>query len=381
MQILFWISLALLYYIYDGYLRLLLLVTSLAGTSKQTVPTQDTEIPKLTVLLTVFNEEELIEKRIQNILESEYPEGKLEIIVASDGSTDRTDELVSKFRDRRVILFRPKERKGKTDTQNQALPKATGDIVVFTDAGTSFDKMCLRNIVRPFSDHAVGGVDGRCLIANSSDSGITESQAFYWRYELRLRELESALGILAVSTGACLAVRKHLFKPIEDIYAEDGVVPLDIVLQGYQMRHASTAIASDSWTAETDSEFRDRVRMTLKDWQGIWSRRELLNPFQYPGVAFALWSHKLLRWLSPVFLIILSISAVILASAGHQEFQFACFWLVLICLSGAVGWWVQSKGLRIPVITQIYCFFLANAGFLIGLWRSLSGHTIRMYRG
>lgn len=379
MAILFWISLAILYYVYDGYLRLLLLVTRLTGASEPSFPEPNSGPPRVTVLLTVFNEQDVIEKRIENILQCEYPRDNLEILVASDGSTDRTDDLVKNFHEQGVILFRPLERKGKTDTQNQAVEKATGDILVFTDAGTTFDKQFLMNIVRPFSDPAVGGVSGRCLFS-SGDTGITESQDFYWRFELRLRELESNLGILAVSTGACVAVRKVLFKPMEAIYGEDCVLPLDVVLQGYEMKHCNAAVAYDTWAGETGSEFKTRVRMTLRNWQGTWSRSGLLNPLRYPGIALALWSHKLLRWLSPVFLMIMTITAVVMAIRGNQEFQLIGLAMVLVYLCGAAGWWVQSKGLRLPVVTKIYSFLLANAGFLVGLWRSLSGHTVRAYR-
>ena len=302
MEILFWVSLFVLYYIYDGYLRLLLLLDRLFAAREEPSAHSSGELPRITVLLTVYNEEEAVVNRIQNVLACDYPREKLEVLVASDGSTDATDNVVRYFEDASVVLFRPVERRGKSDTQNQAIQMATGDIIVFTDAGTSFDRQFLRNIVKPFGDPAVGGVDGTCLILEKAGSGINESQNYYWRYELRLRELESELGILAVSSGACLTIRKELFRPMEAVYGEDCIVPLDIILQGYKMKHASNAIAYDTWHSESASEFKARVRMTLRNWGGTWSRPVLLNPLQYGGIAFGLWSHKLLRWLSPVFL-------------------------------------------------------------------------------
>jgi len=380
MEILFWVSLLVLCYIYDGYLRLLLLLDRLFAAPEKSSSDSSAELPRITVLITVYNEEEAIVKRIQNILACDYPRDKLEVMVASDGSTDATDNLVRSFEDASVILFRPLERRGKSDTQNQAIQMATGDIVVFTDAGTSFDKEFLRNIVKPFENPAVGGVDGTCLFLEKAGSGINESQNYYWRYELRLRELESKLSILAVSSGACLTIRKELFRPMEAIYGEDCIIPLDIILQGYKMKHVSNAIAYDTWASESASEFKARVRMTLRNWGGTWSRPKLLNPLQYGGIAFALWSHKLLRWLSPFFLIIMTLSALVLSVYGQERFVLISVGLLLFYLAGFLGWRSEAAGSRLPILSKIYSFLLANIGFLVGVWKSITGRKIRAYR-
>jgi len=334
-DIIFWLSFWGLYYIYDGYLRLLQLVLLFwrrqPGFQLPPIP-----LPAITVLVTVFNEAETISDKIRNILDTDYPADLLEVLVASDGSTDGTDDIVKGFDDGRVSLFRPKNRVGKTDTQNQAMDKVTSEIVVFTDAGTRFHRSFLKNIVKPFNDTRVGGVDGHLIFITTEASGVSKSQGFYWNQELRLRTFESKAGILAVASGACLAIRRKLFRPMRDTYGEDCVLPLDIVSQGYEMVHAPDAIAYDRMEHEPEKEFRTRTRMTLRNWQGTWSYPRLLSPFHHPGYAFSLWSHKLFRWMSPVFLILLTMASIWL-SWESWFFKIVTFGILGSYLAGYIG--------------------------------------------
>ena len=374
------ICLFVVWYIYDGYLHLLNILVFFRGLDKQSRLGQHATEPMLTVLITVFNEEGEIKDRIENVLEADYPDGKIEILVASDGSTDRTDEIVKNLGDPRVRLFRPPNRFGKTDTQNQAIQQAWGDIIVFTDAGTRFEKNFLSSIVLPFSDAQVAAVDGH-LVFVKSPSDLSSSQNYYWSFELRLRELESRLGILAVASGACLAVRKSLFRQMDTSIGEDCIVPLDVVLQNSKVVHASTALAYDRMDNSPEREFRTRVRMTLRNWQGTWSRPELLNPFHNLGVAWALWSHKILRWLSPFFLIGLFISANIAAYSSENFLKLP----LAVAVDGfytlaLIGWLTNYQTISIPGSGTAYNFMLANAGFLVGVIRALIGQKIHAYR-
>jgi cellulose synthase/poly-beta-1,6-N-acetylglucosamine synthase-like glycosyltransferase len=380
MEILFVFSVAALYYIYDGYLRLLQVLSLAFKYSDEPKPVLDEELPSVTVLLTVFNEAAAIVERLQNILSSNYPSHLLEVLVASDGSTDETEELVRQFAQKQVRLFRPAVREGKTGTQNQAIPLARGDIIVFTDAGSRFDRNFIKNIVSPFQDSSVGAVDGHLLLISDPESGVSQNQSRYWDYELRLRELESHMGILVVASGACLAVRRQLFKTMSPAYGEDCMVPLDVVSQGYRVVHASNALATDLLDTDPDKEFRTRVRMTLRNWQGTWSRRSLLNPVLFPGYALALWSHKILRWMSPHFLILLIISATALALEGKSFFQAWLSLFVILCVGGLLGPQAEKHRFSLPGTSAIYSFLLANAGFFVGLWKSLFGHKITVYR-
>lgn len=376
--ILFWLSLFCLYFIYDGYLRFLQFADHFL--TERRTQQGPVDLPSVTILLTVCNEANEIAARIYNILALDYPVTKMQLLVASDGSSDGTDEIVLGIGDKCVQLYQSGARLGKTETQNRALTLATGEIIVFTDAGTRFQSDFLTKIVAPFADSKIGAVNGQLLFAQDVESGIAASQGYYWNYELCLRQLESRLGILAVVSGACVAIRKVLFRPMNPSVGEDCLLPLDVVMQGSRVVHASDAIAMDRMDRDAKGEFRARVRMTLRNWQGTWAYPYLLNPFRYPGYAFALWSHKILRWLSPFFLLTLVACASVGAILGMQSMKIALGVVGVLILAALIGWRNERGRIRIPGTGMVYSFFLANAGFLVGVIKALGGRRVTGYR-
>jgi cellulose synthase/poly-beta-1,6-N-acetylglucosamine synthase-like glycosyltransferase len=379
MSAVFILSAAAVYFVYDGYLRMLRLLCRWMPTA-QVGWGEPQPYPALTVLVTARNEAAVIKGRIDNILACEYPRERLQILIASDGSTDGTDDIVRACTDERVTLFTPVAPGGKSRAQNEALPQATGDVVVFSDAGTTFEAACLLRITEPFRDPAVGGVDGHVQFLTAAGHPVSRNQGRYWDYELRVRAAESTLGWLAVGSGACLAVRRALLTPIPETTGEDCYVPLDVVRQGFRMVHCHEALAFDRMEHEGPIEFRSRVRMTLRNWQGTWMFPELLNPLRHPGYAFALWSHKVLRWLSPVFLILAAVAAGTEAAGGSRVFQGISVAGAAVLAAGLAGWWGDSRRVPIRGAGTIYSFLLANAGFLVGTIRSLFGGTIARFK-
>ena len=377
-------STAVLYWIYDGYGRALTAVNgmrkSIRGSSRTATEYDDRTLPTITILLTVHNEESAIRQRIENLLLCEYPPERRSILVASDGSTDATTSIIRSFSDRGVRLHESPGL-GKTATQNEAIASIESDVIVFTDADVTFEPQFLRIIARQFNKPEVGAVDGRLLYSSRPTLDVQACQGYYWNYELRLRDLESQIGILAVVAGACFALRRNLFRTMDPAIGEDCIVPLDVVAQGFKVLHEPAAKA---WTRLEDDEsmtMRRRIRMTLRNWQGTWTRRALLNPFHSPGYAVALWSHKLLRWLSPVFLAAATVSSALLLAIQPSLITLAAFvpFAMLFGLA-ALGWFSKHHRLRIPGAGTAYSFVLANAAFLIGVWRATTGHRIHAYR-
>lgn len=379
----------ILYWIYDGYGRFLQLIVFLrrdksravTEVEQQNAEHQNSEHwPTMTVLLTVHNEEAIIRRRIENILQCDYPADRLTVLIASDGSTDSTNEIVRSFAARGVRLFESPGL-GKTGTQNAAIRSIESELIAFTDADILFDANWCRQIARRFQDPQVGAVDGRALYEAPATDALQASQGFYWSYELKLRHLESQLGVLAVVAGACFAIRRNLFVPMDPAIGEDCIVPLDIVTQGFQVVHEPLAIGRFDSEEDSSITLRRRIRMTLRNWQGTWTRSHLLNPLRYPGYAFALWSHKLLRWLSPLFLATASccsMAQLILAPSLASVLLFAPFG-GLFALAW-IGWVSARRHLRIPGTGAAYSFLLANVAFLIGIWRAVTGHRIHSYR-
>ncbi len=373
-----------LYWIYDGYGRCLQLLNILRRKDISGAESTDAsnfgDWPSITILLTVHNEEAVVRGRIENMLECDYPSDRLLILVASDGSTDATNSIVRSFSDSRVRLFESPGL-GKTGTQNAAIREISSDIIAFTDADILFDRQWLKQAALRFRDPDIGAVDGRQLYGVPAADSIQASHGFYWNYELKLRYLESQLGILAVVAGACFAVRRKLFVPMDPAIGDDCIIPLDVVAQGYRVVHEPTAIAWHNFGEDSSIALPRRIRMTLRNWQGTWTRSRLLNPFLHPGYAFALWSHKLLRWMSPLFLAAATLSAatmLILEPSGVSAAIFTPF--ALLFSLAAVGWTLAGRKLRIPGCGTAYSFVLANTAFLIGLWRAVNGQRIQSYR-
>ncbi len=378
------LAMLILYWIYDGYGRCLQFLSGLQtlfnSKAMQSTTEDKPEWPSVTVLLTVHNEADIIQRRIENVLQCDYPSERLRILVASDGSTDETNNLVKSFSDRGVRLHESPGL-GKTGTQNAAIRTIDTELLAFTDADILFEKNWLKAVARRFQDSNVGAVDGRAISRAPATDAIQSSQGYYWNYELKLRLLESELGILAVVAGACFAIRRSLFVSMDPAIGEDCIVPLDIVSQNAIVVHEPLAIAYFDSEEDSSITLRRRIRMTLRNWQGTWTRSQLLNPFRHPGYAFALWSHKLLRWLSPVFLATATICSLtqLMVSPNLPSLVLFLPFGLLFSLAG-IGWLFDRRRLRIPGAGTAYSFVLANMAFLIGIWRALTGHRIHSYR-
>jgi len=376
------ISILFLLYIYYGYGVLLKALVFI----KNTLNHKDSEFikaeifPTVTILISVHNEVSHINERLKNIFACDYPIDKLEVVIVSDASDDGTDELIVRLDNQKVQLLRVDDRVGKTGAQNYAMQYIVSEIVIYTDANASFDRAFIKNIVRPFDNPGVGASVGHLLFITKNSSGVSKSQGYYWRYELLLRKLESKLNILAVSSGSCLALRKRLFIQMDDAYGDDCIIPLTMVNQNYRVVFADNAFTFDEMPYEPSEELRTRIRMTLRNWQCTWSVPSLLNPLINPGVAFSLWSHKILRWLSPFFLIVLIVSSNSWALiSGDLNAVVLSFLIDMFLLLSIIGFIINEKKISIPGSKTAFSFALANIGFFIGVIRALLGHKIRAY--
>ena len=379
-------STLILGWIYDGYGRALAVLCWFRRTRAEAAAEIEAgknaeQLPSVTVLITMHNEERAAARRLNNVLACEYPAQLLSVLVASDGSTDGTSSIVREFMkaDARVQLMESPGL-GKTATQNLAIGQIASDVIVFSDADTEFRPDWLLRVARRFADPNVGAVDGRLSFQSGVAGTVQASEGRYWTYEMRVRDLESRLGILAVVSGAAFALRRSAFVPMDPSIGEDCIVPLDVVSQGLRVEHDAGAIAYDQFLPDTSAKLRQRIRMTLRNWQGTWSRPRLLNPLRHPGYAFALWSHKLLRWLSPVFLMTAVLSSVLLLiSAPSPASGLMMFpWAMLFLLAALHA---ISGGRRlVPGSGAAWGFLLANLAFLTGVLQAIAGKRVRAYR-
>jgi cellulose synthase/poly-beta-1,6-N-acetylglucosamine synthase-like glycosyltransferase len=337
-----------------------------------------TEKLTVSIILPVHNEEKGLAAKLQNCLELQYPCELLEILVVSDHSTDNTEGIAQEFAGRhpRIRFFRTQGRAGKSNAQNLAAHEAKGDILFLTDANSHTQPDVLKLLISNFADPKVGLVTATLHFSEPTNA-IGEGQGLYWRYELFLRRAESALGILATASGAALAMRRVLFRPMQEIYGDDCILPLDVRLQGYRVLHDSRPIVFDSMPHSIEGELRARVRMTTRNWTGTLSRPALMNPLSYPLTSWGLISHKLLRWLTPFLLVLIFLTNTFLVLRGELVIP----WLaqVLFYFAAIVGWIRVRKRARAGIFAHPFSFCLANVGFLLGMIQAFRTRRIVAY--
>jgi cellulose synthase/poly-beta-1,6-N-acetylglucosamine synthase-like glycosyltransferase len=354
----FWILLGVGVYPYAIYPALVVVLGRLMD---RAVRRDEAFTPAVTVITAAYNEQAHIEATVRNKLAQDYPADRLEMIVVSDCSSDRTDEIVGQIarEDSRVRLLRNEGRSGKTIGLNLAMPHARGEIVVFADANSIYRPDAIRTLVRNFADHAVGYVTGRMLYVNADGSLVGDGCSAYMKYENALRAAETRLGSIVGVDGGVDAIRRNLYRPMRADQLPDFVAPLSVAEQGYRVVYEPAAVLTEETLSEQAQEYRMRVRVALRAFWALWDKRTLLNPLRYGLFAWQLWSHKLLRYLSFLPLAgAMLLNWLLLPQGGLYAIGIAVqFVFALLCLAAAtavpgVG---QSSAARFS-----YYFFLLN---------------------
>ena len=375
MQYLFWTSVFLILYVYAGYPLLLVLIKKMRGEK----PVRRAGIePEVTLIISAYNEEHVIVKKLDNSLALDYPRDKLEIMVISDCSSDGTDRVVESYRDRGVKLLRMPRRGGKTVGLNAAIPQARGEIVIFSDANAMYDRAVIRKMVRNFADPEVGVVTGESRYEVDEDDKSTDSENLYWRYELALKRLESGLGSLVGGDGAIYAIRRKLYVPLQPSDLSDFVNPLQIVAQGYRNVYEDEAFSYEKGGESFDKEFRRKVRIVNRAWRGLMSVRRVLNPFRFGFFALQAISHKLLRWLVPVFMAAAFVSNA--ALLNESSFYQVIFGLQVSFYLFALIGLLQRERERIGRLFYVpYYFCLVNWASFQGILENYRGQTYTVW--
>ncbi|MDT5063406.1 MAG: hypothetical protein QOH63_3865 [Acidobacteriota bacterium] len=369
MQVCFWSGAALLLYTYAGYPLLLALVSRLRAR-----PVRRAEwTPSVSVIITAYNEERDLAAKLENTLLLDYPADKLEIIVASDCSTDRTDEIARQYSMRGVRLCRQAERLGKTSAQNMAVEQARGEVILFSDATTLYNRDVLRVMLPSFADETVGCVAGRLVYVDPTDSSVGQGARSYWGYETFLKHHESRVCSLIGASGCLYAVRRSAYVPMYPEACSDFLIATKMVEQGLRAVYEPAAVCTEETNKRTDKELRMRVRIITQTFTDLWRHRAMMNPFRSGFYAVQLISHKVLRYLVPVFLLIIFFSSLALAP---RSLLYALLALAQICFYAAafLSWLIESKGFRRNRLLALPQYFvLANLASLIAFYKFLSG--------
>jgi hypothetical protein len=338
-------------------------------------------VRRVTIGIAVHDEASQVEERVADAL-AQALDAELEVIVASDGSTDETDALVEAIaaREPRVRLL-ALPRGGQTAAQNAILAAATGDVLVLTDAGTRFAPGCVAALVRPFADRRVGCATGVLRWRNVGSSRTSEHEGAYWRYEQLVRRLESRAGWLSAGTGALLATRVRDTRPVDPTVSFDHSVPLQAREQGRKVVVVPEAVATDEIVADPRAQFRARTRTATRGITANLAVARGLPPWRHPEMALAVWSHKLLRWATPLLALVAVLAA---ARRGAHRDPLAALTLGSAASVPALALVDEAarrhgRGSRLGAAART--FIAVNLAFLVAWGNVLRGRRIHHWHG
>ena len=339
----------------------------------------DNVTPPVSIVIICHNESAHIEEKLQNVLSQDYPANAIEVIVASDGSDDGTDEILEAYPDERVV-FLACPRRGKIPALNEAVAIARGEILVFSDANSMFLSDALLNLTRHFADPSIGCVAGNQVYSGKSDRGAAApGERSYWTFDRFLKVAESRAGNTISATGAIYAIRRELFQDVPSGVTDDFTVSTRVIRQGCRIVFDPDAIAQESVAGEPRAEFRRKVRVMTRGFRAVFEVRDLLNPFRYGFYSLQLFSHKILRRLVVLPLLVLFCLSPWLWSAGLW-FQ-ALVTLQLAVYGLALTGWIVS-GTRLgcwrPFAIPLY-FCLVNCAALVALINVICGRRIERW--
>lgn len=330
----------------------------------------DKLLPDVTLFITAFNEEDVVDEKMRNCLKLDYPEDKLHIVWTTDGSNDSTNERLKAW-PQATVHFQPL-RQGKTAAMTRGMTLVDTPFVVFTDANTMLNREAIREIVLAFEDPGVGCVAGEKRIAvQEKDGAAAGGEGIYWKYESTLKALDARLYSAVGAAGELFAVRRELFTVMEpDTLLDDFILSLRIAMQGYKIAYCTRAYAIESGSADMSEEQKRKVRIAAGGLQSVWRLRELLNPFRYGVLSFQYISHRVLRWsVAPVLLFaLLPLNVAILLMGGSPIWYGTILALqVLFYILAMGGYYLSARQIKNKLLFIPYYFLFMNINVMKGV--------------
>jgi len=375
----FWFSLAVLFYCYLGYGIFVLFLTSLKNLfvyRKKKILTQ-ASVP-VTIVVTAYNEETVLEQKIKNTLAIDYPASLLQVIFVTDGSSDDSAQLFNQYPFIRR-LHQP-ERKGKYAAIKRAMQNVQTPVVIFSDANTLLNKDCIQHIVLHYNDEKVGGVAGEKKIIKSQEiSAAGEAERMYWKYESFMKKLDAGLNTVTGAAGELFSIRTALFKALDDdVILDDFVISMQVCLQGYKIAYEPGAFAAELPSASLAEEEKRKVRISAGAYQSVGYLKECLNIFKYPLLAFQFMSRRLLRWIfGPPMLFVLFLTNILIVFRYtgtdinlYNLFLYAQAGFYFLALT---GWIMARSGKKTGILTIPFYFIFMNYCLVKGFIKFIKG--------
>ncbi len=381
MEILFWISLFIVFYTYIGYGILLFILIKMKRMVKgrPVLPSYD-NLPSLTLIVAAFNEEDFIEKKIANTLQLNYPKDKIQYIFVTDGSTDNTPAIVFNYSE--IKLLHSPERKGKIAAAHRAIEQVSTDVIVFTDANTFLNKMALKNIARHYADATVGAVSGEKRVNIEEAADATAGEGMYWKYESKLKAWDSELYSVVGAAGELFSIRKDLYQPVPmNSFLDDFMISMLIAKKGFRIIYEPDAYASENSSENIKEELKRKIRISAGGIQSIVWLKALFNIFKYPTLSFQYISHRVLRWtITPFFMILTFIANIFLVvNEGGIFYILALLAQTAFYGMALLGWYFESRQVKVKILFIPYYFCMMNYAVIAGIIRYVKGSQSVMW--
>src|SRR5262245_7947615 len=369
-QAIFIAAVALIVFVYAGYPALMFAIIRL---SPRPVIRADIQ-PRVSLIIAARNETGEIAAKVETAMELDYPKDLLQIIVASDCSNDRTDQIARSFADRGVILSRQGARDGKTRAQHRAALVSNGDILVFSDATTRLEPDALRKLLRAFADPSVGCVAGRLVYRSDESSAGGKGCRYYWSYERLLKSWESAAGSLVGVSGCFYAVRRSCYAKLASDMIDDFAIAAEMQLQGLRTVYEPEAVCCESANHRVRDEFRMRVRVIEQTMNALQRYSRLLDPRKHGMFMFQTLCHKTLRYSIPLPLLLAFVANSLALDAG-PFYQYAFFAQCLFYHAAFIGRLGVRSGVRLGPLALPYYFVLVNAAAAVAFSKFMRGEA------
>ena len=373
MELLFYISIFLIFYAFIGY-PLSLIVLNKLGEGKMLNIDKGYE-PSITIIIPAHNEEKVIENKLKNLIGLDYPKDKIEIIIASDNSSDNTNLIVRTFiqnnKESNIRLYDVNERKGKTNAQNEAVRDSNGEVIIFSDANSMLKENSLYELVKFMSDETVAYVSGQLVYTNGDISNTSNAESTYWNYDLFMREVESKFGSITAGNGAIYAIRKSDYVEFDPIKSHDSAMPIESVLMGKRAVYNKKAIAYEKAGETSEDEFKRKVRMSRYILNVHFERLDKYNFFKYGWFSYFYFCHRHLRNSLFILHILLFISNLFIMKHSYIfKIMGTCQIIFYIIAISYKLFRYKNKLMYLP-----YYYSLTIFAQLIGAIRQISGKS------
>lgn len=380
-HILFWILLTTVFYTYAGYgiiLYMLVLIKRLFKSS-QKKETETNYTPDVCLFVTAYNESDYIDSKVANSFALDYPKEKIQYLWITDGSNDKTPELLKKYP--ALEIHHQPERRGKIHAMNRGKQFVRTPIIIFSDSNTMLSPQTIREMVKKFANAKVGCVAGeKRIVESKTQNASAAGEGLYWKIESKVKKLEAEFNSAIGGVGELFAIRTQLFSPVEnDTILDDFIISLRIALQGYKIEYAPEAYAEETASLNVQEELKRKTRIAAGGMQTIMRLPQLLNPFKCGTLSWQYFSHKVLRWtVAPIFLFTLLPVNIIIVAASNLWFQpsvySAMLWMQLLCYALALaGLVMENKKIRQKLFFAPYYFVAINYASICGILRYFRG--------